>query len=175
METRRLTERDVEAVWKLRLHALESDPEAFGESAEEHRQTSIEAYAGRLRSGGDENFVIGAFIDSDLVGMVGFYRELQLKRRHRGGIWGMFVAPSCRGRGLGAALLHEAVRAARAIPGLRSIHLSVTATQPAARRLYTSVGFRSYGIEAEALMVGEQYIDEEHMILRLETRSRENL
>jgi hypothetical protein len=41
METRRLTEQDVKPLWKLRLEALESVPEAFGESPEEHRQTSI--------------------------------------------------------------------------------------------------------------------------------------
>ncbi len=163
---RRLAERDVEVLWKLRLQALESVPEAFGESAEEHRQTSMEVYAKRLRDGGDENFVIGAFAGSDLVGMVGFYRELRLKRRHRGGIWGMFVAPSCRGQGIGAALLQDALTRAKAIPGLRGVHLSVTASQPAARRLYVSAGFRSYRTDAEALMVGDRYIDEEHMLLR---------
>jgi len=167
MEMRRLAERDVEALWKLRLQALESAPEAFGESAEEHRQTSLEVYAARLRDGGDENFVIGAFAGSDLVGMVGFYRELRLKRRHTGGIWGMFVAPSCRGQGVGAALIQEALTRARTIPDLRSVHLSVTASQPAARRLYVSAGFRSYGTKPEALMVGDRYIDEDHMILRL--------
>jgi RimJ/RimL family protein N-acetyltransferase len=166
MEMRCLTERDVEALWKLRLQALESAPEAFGESTEEHRQTAMEVYASRLRDGGDENFVIGAFAGPDLVGMVGFYRELRLKRRHRGGIWGMFVAPSFRGQGVGAALLHDALTKARAIPGLRSVHLSVTAGQAAARRLYISAGFRSYGTEMEALKVGDRYIDEEHMILK---------
>jgi RimJ/RimL family protein N-acetyltransferase len=168
METRRLTEDDAAVLWKLRLQALESVPEAFGESAEEHRQTSREAYAIRLRDGGEDNFVIGAFVDSDLAGMVGFYRELRLKRRHRGGIWGMFVSPFCRGQGVGAALLQEALTRAESIPGLRSIHLSVTASQDAARRLYLSAGFQPYGTDPEALMVGNRYIDEEHMILRLD-------
>ena len=166
MKTRCLAERDVEVLWRLRLQALESSPEAFGESAEEHRQTSMETYAKRLRDGGEENFVIGAFVGSDLVGMVGFYRELRLKRRHTGGIWGMFVVPSSRGQGVAAALLQDALTRAKALPGLRRVHLSVTAGEPAARRLYVSAGFRSYGTEAEALMVGDRYIDEEHMILR---------
>jgi RimJ/RimL family protein N-acetyltransferase len=166
MKTRRLAEGDVEALWELRLRALESAPEAFGESAEEHRRTSMEAYAIRLCDGGDENFVIGAFVGSELVGMVGFYRELRLKRRHRGGIWGMFVTLSSRGQGVGAALLQDALTRAKSIPGLRSVHLSVTATQAAARRLYVSAGFLPFGTEPEALMVGDRYIDEEHMVLR---------
>ena len=167
MELRRLTEQDVDALWRLRLQALESETEAFAEAPEEHRQTSIETYADRLRVSSDENFVIGAFLDSELVGMVGFYREQRLKRRHCGGIWGMYVAPSGRGRGVGAALLDAVIGIARTIPGLRRVHLSVSTTQQAARRLYANAGFETYGTEPEALEIGDGYLDQEHMLLRL--------
>lgn len=167
VDVRRLTERDAEPLWRLRLNALVSEPEAFAESLEEHLQTPIEEYANRLRLGGEENFVIGAFSDSILVGMAGFYRELRLKRRHRGWIWGMYVAPSGRRLGFGAALLQEVLTRARSQHGLRCVLLSVTNSQAAARRLYANAGFRPLGIEPEALMVGEKYIDQEHMALRV--------
>ena len=165
MDVRRITPQDAEPLWRLRLQALDSAPEAFGESLEEHLQLPIEAFAGRIQSG--DNFVVGAFSDSVLVGMAGFYRDLRLKRRHRGHIWGMFVAPSSRRQGVAAALLQEVLSNARRIPGLRCVLLSVTSTQPSARKLYTNAGFRPFGIEREALLVGGSYLDEEHMMLRL--------
>jgi ribosomal protein S18 acetylase RimI-like enzyme len=168
MDIRKLTGNDAETLWRLRLHALETDAVSFAESPEELKRTTVEEYASRLRSGGAENFVFGAFDGEQMLGMIGFYRDALLKRRHIGHIWGVFVSPSARGKGVGRALLVEVIKSARALPGLRSVRLMVAVTQEAARHLYTEVGFRVFGTEPWSLKIGENYVDENHMTLEFE-------
>jgi hypothetical protein len=50
---------------------------------------------------------------------------------------------------------------------LQSVLLKVAATQEPARRLYASLGFRSFGNEPRSLRANDQFIDEDHMILDL--------
>jgi RimJ/RimL family protein N-acetyltransferase len=160
---------DAAVFWQLRLQALHQHPQAFGESADEHRTTSVETVAARLNAASLENFVLGAFIDGELIGTAGFFRNQTLKRKHKGRVWGMYVADSVRGQGIGRALLLALLDRARQIPDLEEVQLSVAVSQVAARKLYASVGFESYGRERRALRVGEQSIDEDYMALNLRT------
>ena len=50
VEIRLFTEQDAQALWDLRMLALETDPWSFVESPEELRAISVEEFATRLRA-----------------------------------------------------------------------------------------------------------------------------
>lgn len=153
---------------RLRLEALEREPRAFGESPEQHRAMPPEAIAQRLGSGSDDgNFVLGAFAEERLVGMVGFYQGQGLKARHKGHIWGVYVSQDWRGKGLARQLLDSIISLARSKPEIEQLMLAVAVGQDAAKKLYQSLGFEVYGREPHAIKLGKTYVDEDLMVLRL--------
>jgi GNAT superfamily N-acetyltransferase len=111
--------------------------------------------------------VFGALAGDELCGMVGIIREAGAKERHRARIWGMYVAPPQRRRGLARALLQAAIDHARAWPDVDQLILSVTEAADPARRLYESAGFRVWGREPRALCWQGRFFDEDHLALDL--------
>ena len=110
---------------------------------------------------------MGLFDGSPLVGTAGFYREHHEKLRHKGRIWGVYMAPEYRDKGFGQQLLTALIEAVRALPDLDAIFLSVAVPQESARRVYASLGFERFGIELRSLRVDNRYIPEEHLVLQL--------
>lgn len=174
MEVRILTDTDAEAFWKLRLRALQEDPESFGASYTEILERGI---AGVQRSGKRQNIqddvTFGAYDGKTLVGITGFRREEDGKRRHKATIWGMYVPKEMRRRGIGKALLEAAIAYAKTLPQLERINLSVVLTSREARHLFISLGFETYGIERQALKLHDRYFDQELMTLRLQSGKEE--
>lgn len=167
MELRYLTADDAGEWLRLRLEALQGDPEAFSASFEEYQSLGLEEVGKRLGFEAKDAFVVGAFEDGQLQGCAGFYRDKGLKTRHKGRVWGVYVTPERRGAGVGKKMLQMRLERGAAMDGIQQILLSVAATQVAALRLYRSVGFVSFGCEPRALKIGERFIDEEYMVLRV--------
>jgi len=167
MQIRFLAPDDAPEYSRLRLEMLELEPQAFSSSAVEHRALGMDELRRRIGSAQEHQFIVGAFDDGRLAGVVGFYRDRGLKTRHKGHIWGVYVMPEKRGQGLARKMLETVLQRASTITGLEQVLLSVAATQTTAFRLYQSLGFESWGCEPRGLRIADQWIDEHYMVLRL--------
>lgn len=163
-ELRLLGPDDAEALRALRLESLRADPDAFLATVEEDAARDVTWFRDRLVRPDDG--IVGAWVEGELVGMVGFARQERRRARHKGLLWGVWVAPAARGRGLGRALVAAALDRLRAL-GMEQCVLSVTTTQHAARALYASLGFQPFGLERRAIKDGDRYLDEEHLVCDL--------
>lgn len=122
--------------------------------ADLHAEPDLDTIARRMPPGREEQrglirranslpraFFLLAWAGEDLVGLLDLWAFEQPEYRHSGRL-GMSVARAWRGRGVGAALMDEAIGLARSWEGFCRIELEVAAWNHRGIALYERAGFR---------------------------------
>lgn len=146
---------------RLRLEALKTEPAAFGSSYEEEARLTEEVWRSRMSN------CIFALWEREPVGVVSVVFSDRKKTRHIAHIFGFYVAPRHRDRGVGKSLMAAALASAGAKRGIRKVSLSVNPAFRPALSIYQKAGFRVVGKAEEELRVGRHYHDMLNMELRL--------
>jgi ribosomal protein S18 acetylase RimI-like enzyme len=160
---RALTGADAPAYQRLRLEGLRDSPTAFASHYEDERHSTVDTVVTRLEPTPDR-VTFGAFEDGSLIGIVGIVREARRNLRHKALIFGMYVTPASRKKGVGHALLEHTLGHAAGMSGLRQINLCVNATNASAIAMYRAAGFELFGMERAFLIVDGAAQDLMHMV-----------
>jgi ribosomal protein S18 acetylase RimI-like enzyme len=164
-EIRRFRADEAEAWRAIRLEALRTVPEAFGDAYEDAIARPFDHYE---RTVSDPFSPFAAFENEKPIGTACLRVQAGSKVSHQGYVWGVIVSPPHQGRGLGRALMRAVID--HASGQVEQLHLSVSVTQTAAFELYQSLGFVGYGIEPRALKIAGRYHDEILMVRMLDRR-----
>jgi ribosomal protein S18 acetylase RimI-like enzyme len=156
---RHLTPADAADYRAIRLAALQNAPEAFGSTYEMEAARPLSGWEERLQTPG----AFAADLDGKFVGLARFVQDSgSAKERHKGSIYGMYVASEARGQGVGSALLEAIIEHASGF--VEQLRLGVVDDNEAAIRLYQKHGFEIYGKEMRALKTDRGYSNELLMV-----------
>lgn len=130
-----------QALRAFRLRALASDPLAFGATLGEE-EAKPDAWWQAAAEGAPDRAVLVAQDEGEgaWLGMCGI-----VTKERAADLWGMWVAPEARGRGVARVLLEAAVERARRA-GAHELALWVNVAQRDAVRVYEREGFAPSGL-----------------------------
>jgi Acetyltransferases len=151
----------------LMLRGYAEAPDAFTSTPEERAAQPEAWWLNRIAGAGGDSVAFGCFDGRTLLGTVTVEFSSKPKTRHKAHLIGMFVAPEARGRGAARMLVEAALDECRAREEVTSVTLTVTDGNEPAIALYSSVGFRSFGVEPMALKTADGYLSKMHMQLAL--------
>ena len=168
VQIRPLVAADAVAYKALRDEALRTAPDAFTSDYESSVGRDASEYVARFGALESGQFFLGAFDTAgQLLGCLGCEREQRTKQKHLATLVGMMVSPAAQRRGIGQQLVAACVQAARNVPGLTQLVLTVTASNTHVVRLYEQAGFRAWGLLPGAIVVNGVPYDKLHMLLLL--------
>ncbi len=169
MLIRNLKTEDAEMYRELRLESLKYMPEGYYETWEEESRYTVHDMEERLTERSKpNNFILGAFINDQLIGMMGFHQYKKGNLLHKAYIYGVYIKPNFNTEAVKSQLLEEVIRRAKKVKGLEQIISSEVSEEGCI--LYKEAGFEVFGIAKRAIKCGNKTSDEYHMVLYLNQR-----
>lgn len=147
------------------LQGLKAHPAAFRISSADETTEPFPT------TGSAESFTLAAEDEETaaLLGVVSFKRgEVNREKlQHKGLLFRMYVDQRTQGQGVGRALVEALLSRVRVLGNVRQINLTVVASNAPARNLYLKLDFVPFSLEHDAVANGNDFLDEESMVLRL--------
>lgn len=169
---RRLEVKHAEAYVEVRQRMLRRDPWAFGSSP----SNDLECERRRTREllASDDGAIVGAIEHEGgpVIATAGLFRSHHEKMAHWVGIWGVWTDPAHRGKGLARGVMLAAIDVASTMQGAVGVQLSVSERGVAARSLYESLGFTTWGTQPDAMRIGGESAAEHFMQVEFENVRR---
>ncbi|WP_394250494.1 GNAT family N-acetyltransferase [Vibrio profundi] len=159
MEIRKLTSTDWCKYKALRLLSLKESPQSFENGMDDELPLTDEQWKVRVTPS-NESFIVGTFVNGELVAIAGFSRGHKKKTSHKSYLWGVFVDLSYRGKGMATDLLQFILSEFENLDGVDQIQLTVGSENKEAIGLYQKLGFKHYGIEIDSLRINGVSYDE---------------
>ncbi|MDO6684942.1 MULTISPECIES: GNAT family N-acetyltransferase [unclassified Agarivorans] len=139
-------------------------PQYVGPSVERELLAGDDGISSILSMYASEGTVLfGAFAENKLVGVIAVSRRLSPKFKHRGFIWGMYIAHDYRKAHVGGVLLQYVQKWAKNHSEVILLWLQVTTSNKPAISFYSKYGFKVYGTEPQALYALDEFHDVHYM------------
>lgn len=148
----------------LRLEALHEEPQAFGSSYKDQKNSSDEEWQKWLEDyrKGERSWMIFAGDGQKLIGMLGAYQtDLDVENKEAN-IIAVYVTKQARGKGVSKLLLKRLLDKLTNDTSVKRVKLAVNIDQEAAVKLYESFGFKVSG--KENMVLGDGIAHEEYLM-----------
>jgi len=152
----------------VRLAALKGAPAAFLETFDEVAADPDDVWALRAAAstGEGDQLIMVALNEGRPVGMAGIAREIGQRRRHRATLWGVWLDPAHRGRGVGRQMVSTALDWARERE-VRAVYLEVVENEDPSWSLYGRLGFVRREVDPFGAHFDGHDVALEHLVLVL--------
>lgn len=148
----------------LRLEALREEPQAYGSSYKDQKNSPDEEWQRWLENyrNGERNWMIFASDGQKLIGMMGAYQADSDVENNEANIIAVYVTKQARGKGVSKLLLKGLLTKLTKDTIIKKVKLAVNIDQVAAVKLYESFGFKVNG--KDNMVLGDGIAHEEYLM-----------